>query len=452
MNCADKRWDAHFFHFVESPCTDSTLAPTPPLQSGRFDHADRQFHSWAITWQGIEDGTGDVKELIPELFCLPEALINSSHFDLGVLQNGQRVNHILLPPWAKSYHHFVRMHRAALESEYVSRNLHHWIDLIFGYKQQGPEAEAALNVFYYTSYEGAVDFDAAVTEAERIAQEGMIREFGQTPSQLLKEPHPERLPLEQALKLHRGLSEGNIILNSLFQRLPLLKAFLVATPSTQAITLVATPTTSGLFTWLSRGLSQRLVTVSAAGHVANHDWLPAGRRGGSNRGDGKDDGTDSAAGPSDADGAGSPASTAAGTAGSAAPASAGSGRSAVNFLLDLDSSSESKQLGDIRSLLASGVAVNHRMACITRGGAFLLLGGAWDATLKVGPWSKHFQVLDDKSVVLGRVLTFFPCSFFPSFLLFGDRDFFFFSPSYITPLSGYLYQQSTGHCCRTRTL
>jgi hypothetical protein len=104
------------------------------------------------------------------------------------------VDNVKLPPWAKgSPHEFIRLHRLALESEYVSSNLHHWIDLIFGYKQRGPAALAAHNVFHYLSYEGSVDIEKVHDELERKAIEGHIQNFGQTPSQLLsKEPHPPR--------------------------------------------------------------------------------------------------------------------------------------------------------------------------------------------------------------------------------------------------------------------
>jgi hypothetical protein len=97
-----------------------------------------------------------------------------------------KVNNVTLPPWAKSPEHFIQIHRKALESDYVSEHLHEWIDLIFGYKQQGKEAEKALNVFMYCSYEGAIDLDAITDPVARRATEGMISNFGQTPTQLLK--------------------------------------------------------------------------------------------------------------------------------------------------------------------------------------------------------------------------------------------------------------------------
>jgi factor associated with neutral sphingomyelinase activation len=56
-----------------------------------------------------------------------------------------------------------------LDGDYVSRNLHNWIDLIFGYKQRGPHAVEADNgflksfqslthkVFHHLTYEGMID-------------------------------------------------------------------------------------------------------------------------------------------------------------------------------------------------------------------------------------------------------------------------------------------------------
>lgn len=121
-------------------------------------------------------------------------------FDLGNLQNTrERVDDVILPRWAHTPEDFITIHRRALESEYVSQNLHNWIDLIFGYKQKGPRAVEALNVFYYCSYEGAVDLDKIANSVEREAVEGMINNFGQTPSQLLREPHPRRLTQDETL-------------------------------------------------------------------------------------------------------------------------------------------------------------------------------------------------------------------------------------------------------------
>lgn len=56
------------------------------LQGGRFDCSDRQFYSVAKSWKGIMEGTGDVRELIPEFFCFQDFLSNINKLDLGRLQ------------------------------------------------------------------------------------------------------------------------------------------------------------------------------------------------------------------------------------------------------------------------------------------------------------------------------------------------------------------------------
>lgn len=83
--------------------------------------------------------------------------------------------------------------RDALESDHISKNLHHWIDLIFGYKQRGPEALKANNIFFHLCYEGAVDLDNINDLAKRHALEVQISEFGQIPKQLFDKPHVQKL-------------------------------------------------------------------------------------------------------------------------------------------------------------------------------------------------------------------------------------------------------------------
>lgn len=96
------------------------------LQGGHFDLADRMFHCIKEGWfSASKHNMADVKELIPEFFYLPEFLVNSNNFDLGAKQNSEVLGDIILPPWAKQDpREFIRLHRAALECDHVSQNLH----------------------------------------------------------------------------------------------------------------------------------------------------------------------------------------------------------------------------------------------------------------------------------------------------------------------------------------
>nr|XP_057940403.1 neurobeachin-like protein 2 isoform X3 [Doryrhamphus excisus] len=240
------------------------------LQSGRFDCADRQFHSVAAAWQARMESPADVKELIPEFFYFPEFLQNMNGFDLGCLQISQdSVEDVLLPRWASSREDFIRKHRKALESEHVSCHLHEWIDLIFGYKQRGEEAVKALNVFYYCTYEGAVDLDAIADETERKALEGIISNFGQTPCQLLKEPHPPRM---SAANASRRQSRLDALPVNIFDHLDKLRPFVEVVSDGISLVQAVVPKNQNR-SFIIHG-SDMLVTVSSNGLIGTHSWLP----------------------------------------------------------------------------------------------------------------------------------------------------------------------------------
>jgi len=183
------------------------------LQGGHFDLADRLFHSVKDNWlSASRNNMADVKELIPEFFYLPDFLTNTNHFELGKKQSGVRLGDVVLPPWAKNDpKEFIRVHRMALESDYVSAHLNEWIDLIFGFRQQGQPAEESMNVFHHHFYEGAVNIDEIEDPLRRNAIIGFINNFGQIPKQLFKKPHPTKKMNSQLLY---GLA-NNLMVNSL---------------------------------------------------------------------------------------------------------------------------------------------------------------------------------------------------------------------------------------------
>ena len=110
----------------------------------------------------------------------------------------------------------------------MSAHLHEWIDLIFGHKQTGPEAVKACNIFNFYTYEENVNLDSIKDPKERRQIESIINNFGQTPTQLFTDPHPQRLPVESARKAQaKGFTAtltGRRQLVNLFSNLSLLKA------------------------------------------------------------------------------------------------------------------------------------------------------------------------------------------------------------------------------------
>ena len=113
------------------------------IQGGRFDAPDRLF----FNIKNFYKVQTKYQELIPDFFNLPEIYININNFNFGKTLDAVNVTDVILPPWASfSPRLFSKMNKKALESEYVSQQINYWINLIFGFKQKGIEAEKSYNV------------------------------------------------------------------------------------------------------------------------------------------------------------------------------------------------------------------------------------------------------------------------------------------------------------------
>ena len=216
---------------------------------------------------GHKTNNNCLAELIPEFFYFPEFLLNLNGFYFGKMKGGtgRPLGDVVLPKWAKSAQDCINIHRDALEGPIVSASLHQWIDLIFGFKQQGKEAVEAVNVFYYLTYEGAVNLDAITDDNVRKATESQIDHFGQTPSQLLKKPHPPR-DIQAVSSVDHLFSEKlRRSLRARFLELGKSGVVFIGVPETHV--------PSNLSVHL--GLTERIITVDRQRVAACHRWVAA---------------------------------------------------------------------------------------------------------------------------------------------------------------------------------
>ena len=165
------------------------------LQGSKFDQPDRLFLSVENSFYNSVTQKTDVRELIPEFFYLPEIFLNINDLNMGVLENGKKVNDITVPCHNNPYE-FVLSMRSILESNAVSNSIQNWVDLIFGSKAKGKEAECANNLFSEASYQESVNIE------KMESKESYLRmvEFGLIPTQIMSKDCPKREKKEDLIK------------------------------------------------------------------------------------------------------------------------------------------------------------------------------------------------------------------------------------------------------------
>ncbi|KAF0692657.1 Aste57867_16272 [Aphanomyces stellatus] len=197
------------FHFAAPYSSQQTvlsclLRMAPFSQSskalGNNTSSLRPLQSISQLWDACTSSKPDALgwELLPEFFVTSEFLLS------------QDVGDVALPPWAMgSVDTFIRLHRQALESDFVSSQLHHWIDLVFGVHQRGPLAVERTNVFHPVCYPDGLNL--ALLDVDTRTQ---YSERGTIPLQLFKKSHPHRLTVDESLETRYPASHALASLSS----------------------------------------------------------------------------------------------------------------------------------------------------------------------------------------------------------------------------------------------
>lgn len=164
------------------------------LQGDKFDDPNRLLISVNKSFEASASHEGDVRELCPEFFYLPEIFVNNNNLDLKIKSKNfkENTNDVVLPKWANNDNYiFITKLKTYLESEEVNKKINKWFDLIFGYKQKGKEAENAYNLFIPSSYD-TFDLKNEVSSPDQKQYFLRLIEFGLTPHQLFNKKFMKR--------------------------------------------------------------------------------------------------------------------------------------------------------------------------------------------------------------------------------------------------------------------
>ena len=187
------------------------------LQGDKFDDPNRMLISVSKSFEASSSHEGDLRELIPEFFYLPELFINKNNLDLKIKnkKNKNKSNDVTCPNWANNNNYiFITKLKTFLESEEVNKTINKWFDLIFGYKQKGKEAENAFNLFIPSSYDNFDIEKEALTPDQKIYFL-RLTEFGLTPHQIIFKKFNKRKQKDNKKKcISENWREKEVIINN----------------------------------------------------------------------------------------------------------------------------------------------------------------------------------------------------------------------------------------------
>ncbi|SOV15690.1 neutral-sphingomyelinase activation factor protein, putative [Plasmodium sp. gorilla clade G2] len=195
------------------------------LQSGKFDTISRMFLSMESTYHTALNANSSFIELIPEFYEDDESFLKNN---LNIITNEGNINDVILPKWCSNPKEFLIFLKNALESNYVNENLNSWIDLIFGYKQNGHNAKECFNLFHPLTYMHSIlneklsrdynnkdNYESNKAEKENTFEQNFnqnikdlittmsskalktqLHEFGQCPYQIFKQPHVSKKKIQ----------------------------------------------------------------------------------------------------------------------------------------------------------------------------------------------------------------------------------------------------------------
>ena len=125
------------------------------IQGVGFDCPERLFLNLQNSQTSSMSEKGDLREIIPDFFSLPELFININKLNMGQ-RNNEYVEDVTLPTWCLNNPYiFVENYRGLLECGYL--NINSWIDLIFGFYQRGKAAENMGNIYMPFTYDGVIN-------------------------------------------------------------------------------------------------------------------------------------------------------------------------------------------------------------------------------------------------------------------------------------------------------